>query len=242
MKLFSQKTLLNTISVASSALVISAAAYAGDGHQSKQAMDKKPHSFEHVNKTPYNMQQTHSASAEEYWQDFKQDADQSWDTAKDAFRDGWVEGKLETALMLNDQLNAFAIDIDVDNNTATLEGEVPSDVHKNLAESIAIGMQAIDSVDNNLTINREVTPDANSEGRSLTQYMKDLSITAAIKTDLLASDKVPGIAIDVTTRNQNVILTGVVDSKKEKKLAGIIARQANDVRSFENHLVVEQES
>ncbi|WP_339074265.1 BON domain-containing protein [Teredinibacter turnerae] len=242
MKSRSKISVLKPLSIACSAFVLSSAAMAGEySSDEKKPMDDKK-AFEHVNKTPYNMQHTRSESADKYWQDFKQDANQTWDNTKDAFRDGWMEGKLETAIMMNDRLNAFDIDIEVNDNKAILSGEVSSDVEKNLAESIAMGMDAIDSVDNRLTINKQAKIDEQSAGRSFSQYVKDASITAAIKTDLLADPDVAGLKIDVDTVNQKVVLSGSVDSKKEKELAGMIAKRTDDIHSFENRLVVERDS
>ncbi|ODN66645.1 hypothetical protein A9E74_01595 [Methylophaga muralis] len=48
-------------------------------------------------------------------------ANNSWQgEAKDA----WLDGKLETALLLNTQLNNFNIDTDIDNGVAVLSGQV----------------------------------------------------------------------------------------------------------------------
>src|SRR5690606_10517702 len=89
-------------------------------------------------------------TADTYWQEFKQDSEQAWDTSKDAFRDGWVEGKLHTAIALNKNLKPFSISINVDDNTATLSGDVASDIDKELAENIALGIEGIDRVNNQL--------------------------------------------------------------------------------------------
>lgn len=180
-------------------------------------------------------------SASEFWADFKQDSEQTWKDSKAAFKDGWIESKLETALVLNKHLNPFEIDIRVDNDMATLEGEVNSDIEKELAENIALGVEGIDSVKNNITVNKKPTQQAKtdtSKGRSFSQYVDDVSTTAAIKTELLASKNIDGLNINVDTLNGKVTLSGNVKTPEEKSLAQAIAAKHNDVKDVINNLQV----
>ena len=180
-------------------------------------------------------------SASEFWADFKQDSEQTWKDSKAAFKDGWIESKLETALVLNKHLNPFEIDIRVDNDMATLEGEVNSDIEKELAENIALGVEGIDSVKNNITVNKKPTQQAKtdtSKGRSFSQYVDDVSTTAAIKTELLASKNIDGLNINVDTLNDKVTLSGNVKTQEEKSLAQAIAAKHNDVKDVINNLQV----
>ncbi|MDO3383496.1 BON domain-containing protein [Gilvimarinus algae] len=178
-------------------------------------------------------------NAEEYWAEFKQDSEQTWEDSKDAFRDGWVEGKLETALVLNEHLNPFEIDISVDDDVATLKGEVGSDIDKELAQNVALGIEGIDEVDNQLTVKADTDEMAQEdEGRGFSQYMRDISTTAAIKTELLASSNVNGIAIDVDTYNDEVTLSGTVETDAQRKLAEAIVTKRGDVDKVVNKLEV----
>jgi hyperosmotically inducible protein len=180
-------------------------------------------------------------TAAEFWADFKQDSEQTWNDSKAAFKDGWIESKLETALILNEHLNPFKIDIRVDNNMALLEGEVYSDIEKELAENIALGVEGIDSVTNKIKVIEKPAKVAEStvpKGRSFAQYVADVSTTAAIKTELLASQNIQGLAINVDTLNHTVTLSGQVRSLEEKALAQAIAAKHNDVKGVVNNLHV----
>lgn len=186
-------------------------------------------------------------SAAEYWADFKQDSQQTWKDSKEAFKDGWIESKLETALMLNKYLNVLDIEIDVDNNVATLAGEVHSDIEKELAGNIALGIEGIDSVKNNLqvtpkpvTVNNAAPTSTTGSAtrRSFLQYMSDVSTTAAIKTELLASKNVEGLEINVDTFNNIVTLSGTVNSGTQKELAQAIAAKQGDVKNVVNKLQI----
>lgn len=178
-------------------------------------------------------------TAEEYWAEFKQDSEQAWDTTREAFRDGWLEGKLETALVLNEHLNPFDIDIRVDGATAVLEGEVSSDIDRELAENVALGIDGIDRVDNRLRVNPEFEHEEES-GRDFAQYIADISTTAAIKTELLASDNISGLSVDVDTYRDVVTLKGTVKTEAEKDLAEAIVAKREDIDRIINQLRVEE--
>lgn len=179
-------------------------------------------------------------TAEEYWSEFKQDSEQAWDSSKEAFRDGWIEGKLQTALILNEHLNPFEIDIAVDEATATLEGEVSSDIEKELAENIALGIDGIDRVENQLVVNRELQYEEEEEGRDFAQYIADVSTTAAIKTEMLASDNIEALSVDVDTYRDVVTLKGTVKTAAQKDLAEAMVAKRDGVDQVINKLRVEQ--
>lgn len=179
-------------------------------------------------------------TAVDYWAEFKQDSEQTWKDSKSAFKDGWIEGKLAAALSLNKHLDPFPINIRVDDNRATLEGEVHSDIEKDLAENIALGIEGIDSVTNNINVIEKPAPAAEptKKGRSFAQYVADVSTTAAIKTELLASKNIKGLDIKVDTFNDKVTLSGKVESLEERALAQAIAAKHNDVKGVINNLQV----
>lgn len=184
---------------------------------------------------------TEKKPAAEFWAEFKQDSEQTWQDSKSAFKDGWIESKVETALILNKHLNSFDIDIRVDSNMATLEGEVFSDIEKELAENIALGVEGIDSVTNKIRVVEKpakVAQPTTSEGRNFAQYVEDVSTTAAIKAELLASKSIEGLNIDVDTLNDKVTLSGKVNSPEQKALAQAIAAKHNDVKGVINNLQV----
>lgn len=192
--------------------------------------------------TPPDLQ-SEKKSAAEYWAEFKQDSQQTWKDSKEAFKDGWVESKLKTALMLNKHLDTLDIDISVENNVATLAGEVHSDIERELAENIALGIEGIDSVKNNLKVTAtpaataHQTPPTNAR-RSFSQYVSDVSTTAAIKTELLASKNVEGLEIDVDTYNGVVTLSGTVNTSAQKDLAQAIAAKQDDVKNIVNKIAI----
>ncbi len=178
-------------------------------------------------------------NADEYWAEFKQDSEQNWDNTQEAFRDGWIESKLETALVLNEHLNPFDIHIAVDDDVATLNGDVSSEIDKELAENVAMGIEGIDEVDNQLSVDDQLATNTDEEkGRDFTQYMVDITTTAAIKTELLSSSNINGMAIDVDTYNDEVTLTGTVKTDAQRKLAEAMVTKREDVAKVVNQLKV----
>ncbi|HEY7885851.1 MAG TPA: BON domain-containing protein [Cellvibrionaceae bacterium] len=182
-------------------------------------------------------QTQHKKEAGEYWQEFKQDSEQAWDTSKDAFRDGWIEGKLHTAIALNKNLKPFEIAINVDDSTASLSGDVSSSIDKELAEQIALGIEGIDHVNNQIQVNPDYTGKGeDDERRDILQYMSDISTTAAIKTEILASNNINGLSIDVDTYRDTVTLSGKAETEAEKDLAEVIASKRQSVTHVINNI------
>ena len=156
------------------------------------------------------------------------------------FDDGWKEGKLETAYLFNTSLNNFAIDTDVVGNKAVLKGTVKSDIDKELAEEIALSIDGITSVDNRLVVDREHESTIERKADSFASNVKDASITATVKTKLLANSHTSGMDINVDTDNRVVTLKGKVGSATESDLAEKIAENVDDVEKVVNNLRVEK--
>ena len=75
--------------------------------------------------------------------------------------------------------------------------------------------------------------------RPVGQVVDDATITAAVKTKLLADPKVGGLKIDVDTRNGVVYLTSDhMKSQGEIDQAIRLAKETSGVKSVESKLVV----
>jgi len=179
----------------------------------------------------------------EAWKDVKSESKKAWANTQDAYRDGIIAGKLETALVLNKQLNPFKINFDVDGDKVTLMGTVDTDIEKDLAKNIALGINGVKNVDNQLVIeksNKSGAQKISADGkREFSQYMRDVSLTASIKTELLANDKIDGLDINVDTYNDTVTLQGKVKNAAQKSLAEAIVKKRDDVERVVNKLKVQ---
>lgn len=172
------------------------------------------------------------------------------DDFEGAARDAWITGKVETVLLLNRHLNNFAIDTDTENGTVTLTGSVESDIDRDLAVSLAEGVEGVDEVRDQLTIDGEGarvvardTEEADDEhdGRTFGTWVDDATTTAAVKSKLVANAETKGLEIDVDTYEDVVTLSGRVQSDQVKDLAASIAMNTGDVRDVHNNLVVDPE-
>lgn len=174
------------------------------------------------------------------WNNVKEGSKEAWRDTKSAFSEGVLEGKLAMAISLNKYLKPFKIDSDVQGNTAILQGQVSSEVEKELAESIAGGIEGIGSVDNRLTVDASLAElhQQKAERRDFSQFVADASTTASIKTELLANDNIKGLKVNVDTYNGRVTLTGEVQTEEQKSLAEAIARKRDDVTEVVNQIRV----
>lgn len=175
------------------------------------------------------------------WDTVKEGSKEAWRDTKSAFSEGVLEGKLAMAISLNKYLKPFKIDSDVQGNNAILEGQVSSEVEKELAGSIASGIDGIESVDNRLSVDATLAGShyqQNAEKRDFSQFFSDASTTASIKTELLANDDIKGLKINVDTYNGRVTLNGEVQTEAQKSLAESIARKRDDVTEVVNRIRV----
>ncbi|MEX0618657.1 MAG: BON domain-containing protein [Pseudohongiellaceae bacterium] len=186
-----------------------------------------------------------------------------------AARDAWITGKIETVMLLNTQLNSFAIGTDVEQGRVTLSGSVDTQIDKDLAEQLTQGIVGVEGVENNIRVmpdelqesdrdtdvgtaaNRDVagartgagddiaTADESRDRNQLSQWVSDTTTTAVVKSKLLANDETEGLQINVDTENNVVTLTGTVESEQAKQTAEELARETGDVADVRNNLEID---
>lgn len=168
----------------------------------------------------------------------------------DAGSDLWAEASLTTTYTLNRHLNPFDIDVEVRNGVATLKGTVDSMVEKDLAEELALGVDNIQEVVNNLEVNpvpAEATRSADQQrdernpDRDFMGKVEDANLTAKVKSQLLWNTNTHGLDIAVDTHSGVVTLSGVVRSDQEAQLAEQIAKNTNEVKRVDNQLRIDKE-
>lgn len=168
-------------------------------------------------------------------------SDGKYGLSKPELRNAWLEGKLETALLVNRHLNNFTIDNKVRNGKATLTGSVESDIDSELAEQVALSIEGIMNVDNQLKVDKEKMKTqrvANSNERSFSQRIDDMTTTAIVKSKLLANQSTHGLSVNVDTVNNIVSIKGDVATSEEKQLAEKITANTDGVLEVKNMLKV----
>ena len=77
-------------------------------------------------------------------------------------------------------------------------------------------------------------------GKSTGRTIDDATITASVKSKLVAEKASNLTRVDVDTNNGTVYLNGTVDSPEQKARAEQLARQAQGVKSVVNNLQVQK--
>lgn len=151
----------------------------------------------------------------------------------DGMQDAQREGALQTALTLNRVLNAYRIEVQVNDHTARLSGEVENPVERDLAERVALATNGVEQVDNQLRVNPQLVEQP-QELRAYAQRLEDATLGAVIRSRLLWSRVTHEAPIEVESREGVVTLRGKVASPEAKELAGVLARSTEGVYLVNN--------
>ncbi len=182
-------------------------------------------------------------TASETMHEAKHTAQHKMDRAEVAVKDAWLDGKLESAFLFNEHLNSFEIDTEVKNRVAYLSGHVESAVDKDLAGEIALSVDGIESVRNELKLDPAKVKayrgaETYAERNSFRDTVMNATLTARVKSQLLLNDNTSGLQINVDSKNGDVTLSGKVASAAEKELAGAIADNTDGATTVHNRLIV----
>jgi hyperosmotically inducible periplasmic protein len=148
------------------------------------------------------------------------------------------EAQISTTFALNHYLRANDLQVSVAQGKATLTGIVDEDISKDLAKQIALGVDGITAVDNQIKVEPDhVAPHPAAE-RSFGDVIEDASITAAVKSKLLWSRHSSGLDTQVHTDHGKVTLQGDADSAAARDLATLLAANTRGVVAVDNQLLV----
>lgn len=159
------------------------------------------------------------------------------ETIGQTLTDARQETQIWTTYALSRHLRANDLKVSVQDGKATLTGKVDDDVNKALAKEIALGVDGIKQVDNQILVESDYVP-AKPATRSYGEVIDDASISATVKSKLLWSKSTEGLATQVETRAGTVTLKGTADSGAAKELAGRMAMNTRGVVAVDNQLQV----
>ncbi|MDQ3170592.1 MAG: BON domain-containing protein [Acidobacteriota bacterium] len=174
--------------------------------------------------------------------------------------DPGITTAVKSKLTTDDTVKAYQIDVDTQGGVVTLTGAVENQAAKDRAVQLARETDGVTRVEDRLTVNPAATADsrareAGSDAAGATSgaadragdaaagvgaAVTDASVTAAVKTRLLADPDVAGLRIDVDTTDKVVTLTGTVATAAQKTEAESIARDTTGVTRVVNNLRVGQ--
>jgi hyperosmotically inducible protein len=152
--------------------------------------------------------------------------------------DARQETQIWTTYALSPYLRANDLKVSVDSGKATLTGNVEEGVNKDLAKQIALGVDGVKSVDNQIVVQSDYVAPKRSSARTYGESMDDAGISAAVKSKLLWSKYTDGMTTEVETRSGKVTLRGTADSAASKAHAKSLAMDTRGVVSVDDQLVV----
>ncbi len=148
------------------------------------------------------------------------------------------ESQILTAYALNPYLRGNELKVSVHNGKATLTGNVADIVTQELAGQIALAVAGIHGLGNNIVVQANYKPAAQSSERSFGELVDDATITSTVKSKMLWSRHGDGIKAIVDCVRGVVTISGTADSAEAKEFAGKLAATTYGVRSVGNQLVV----
>ena len=174
--------------------------------------------------------------------------------AENKMTNGDLERAIEAKINSEPEFVAYRIGVnaDVDKNTATLTGEVPTEAARSrivdLAKSGRAGLVVTDKIDvKPLEVERkDYTPEmareardkAKGSGDSIGDNLDDAWIHTKIRTKLLGEGEFPGGSVNVDVKNNVVTLRGHVKSKEDRATAEDMAKRTDGVKSVKNLLTI----
>jgi hyperosmotically inducible protein len=156
-------------------------------------------------------------------------------SAGETVDDATLTGKVKAALVDNDLVKAGEVNVDSYRGVVQLNGFVGTQAEKSAASKAAQSVKGVKEVRNNLEVKSVAMANADAD-RSAGQVVDDATITAKVKTDLIADPTTKAHQINVDTNSGIVELGGFVDSQAAKDRAAEIARSVKGVKDVKNDL------
>jgi hyperosmotically inducible protein len=149
--------------------------------------------------------------------------------------DGWISMKVKTALLFHTNVNAHKTNVYVKDGIVTLRGEASSQAQKDLTGERVKDVAGVKGIKNELTVAASATqPDEKTKQESI----DDASITAQVKSSLLAHRSTSAIKTSVTTDNGVVTVSGRAKNAAEKGLVTKLVDDINGVKSVVNNMTI----
>jgi hyperosmotically inducible protein len=162
--------------------------------------------------------------------------------------DPGITTAVKSKFATDDTVKSYKIDVDTKDKIVTLKGEVDTEAAKARAIELARATEGVRDVVDDLTVTPAAAPTtgvdepqkrpADEKPSETGGTFTDASITASVKTKMLADTDVGGLKIDVDTAKGVVTLTGDVTSAAEKKRAIEIAKETDGVKSVRDKLKI----
>ncbi len=148
--------------------------------------------------------------------------------------DAWITTKVKTALLFHRNVSATGTTVYTKDGVVTLQGEASSLAQKELTTEYAQDIDNVKSVKNEMTIAKmPATP-----GESTGDKIDDASITAQVKSSLLAHRSTSALHTSVSTTDGVVTVSGIAKNEAEKSLVTKLVTDINGVTSVINNMII----
>ena len=148
--------------------------------------------------------------------------------------DTWISMKVKTALLFHRNVSATGTDVDVKDGIVTLTGEASSLAQKELTTEYAKDIDNVKEVRNEMTIAKTPVKVVETNGGKI----DDASITAEVKSSLMARRSTSALHTTVSTTDGVVTLSGIAKNDAEKSLVTKLVNDINGVTSVINNMTV----
>jgi hyperosmotically inducible protein len=155
--------------------------------------------------------------------------------AGETIDDSVITAKVKAALIDNDIVEAGEVNVNTYRGVVQLSGFVDSNDEKTQATQAAKAVDGVKEVRNDLKVQGEGTQMAD---RSAGAVVDDSTLTAKVKTALIADETTKGTQINVETRDGVVQLAGFVNTDAERDRATQVARGVSGVKDVRNDLEI----
>ncbi len=149
--------------------------------------------------------------------------------------DTWISMKVKSALLFHRNVSSSGTEVIVKNGVVTLRGEAASAAQKDLTAEYAKDVDNVKAVKNEMTI--ASTPAKPEE--TVGDKIDDASITAQVKSTLLAHRSTSALKTKVETTDGVVTVSGVAKNAAEKSLVTKLVTDINGVISVVNNMTIE---
>jgi osmotically-inducible protein OsmY len=148
--------------------------------------------------------------------------------------DTWISMKVKSALLFHRNVSGTGTKVYVKDGIVTLQGEAGSLAQKELTTEYARDIDNVKEVRNEMTV--ALTPPAPDS--TLGDKIDDASITAQVKSSLMAHRSTSAIHTKVSTADGVVTLGGIARNAAEKSLVTKLATDINGVTSVVNNMTI----
>jgi hyperosmotically inducible protein len=156
------------------------------------------------------------------------------DEAPAEHSDAWIGWKVKSALLFHRNVSASGTKIYVKDGIVTLQGEVSSVAQKELTTEYAKDIDNVKEVKNEMTIAASPAQPSETTGEKI----DDASITAQVKSALLAHRSTSMLKTKVETVAGEVTLSGIAKNEAEKSLATKLVEDIDGVKSVTNNMTI----